>query len=353
MRPAEHATRAALAVAVALAGAGLAVLAHLPLPWFTGPVLAVGLANMLGAGLLAPPHARDGGQWIIGTALGLYFTPAVVQEIVRLAPWVAVNLLFCVLLGAAGGALLRRATGESATTSFFAMAIGGAGEMAAQAERLGGRVDRVAAAHSLRILMVALTVPTALALLGAQGADPYEPISVEVDWRGLAVLAALTGGGAIVLLRLGAPNVFMLGPLIVAAALTGSGLALTALPPWLANAGQLLIGVALGSRFTREFFTAAPRFLGAVAAITVGYLLAAAAFGAWLAGWAGLPVATAVLATTPGGIGEMAITAKVLKLGAPVVAAFHGMRMALIVLLVGPLYRALHARDAAARDDLR
>jgi hypothetical protein len=46
-----------------------------------------------------------------------------------------------------------------------------------------------------------------------------------------------------------------------------------------------------------------------------------------------------VLATTPGGIGEMAITAKVLQLGAPVVSAFHAIRMAAVVLTVGPVYR--------------
>jgi len=51
--------------------------------------------------------------------------------------------------------------------------------------------------------------------------------------------------------------------------------------------------------------------------------------------------ATAVLATTPGGIGEMALTAKVLKLGAPIVTAFHSIRMALVVLIIGVLYRGV------------
>jgi uncharacterized membrane protein AbrB (regulator of aidB expression) len=53
-----------------------------------------------------------------------------------------------------------------------------------------------------------------------------------------------------------------------------------------------------------------------------------------------LATATAVLATTPGGIGEMALTAKVLKLGAPIVTAFHSLRMALLVLIIGGLFRA-------------
>jgi membrane AbrB-like protein len=332
-------------VAVAVAGALAAVALRLPLPWFTGPLLAIGAVNLLGGHLTGLPFARDGGQWIIGTALGLYFTPEVVREVLRLAPWVALNVAFCVALGAAGAWLLRRLTGESGTTAFFAMAIGGASEMAAQAERFGGRVDRVAAAHSLRIMVVALIVPFALQWAGAQGLDPYQPAASRFDWTGFVVLAALTGGGAAVLARLGAPNVFMIGPLLVAAAITAGGQQFSALPDPVLNGGQLLIGIALGTRFSPEFFRAAPRYLATVAGITLVYLLVAAGFGAWLAGAAGLATATSVLATTPGGIGEMAITAKGLKLGAPIVTAFHAIRMAALVLIIGPLYRL--ARRAA------
>jgi hypothetical protein len=106
------------------------------------------------------------------------------------------------------------------------------------------------------------------------------------------------------------------------------------------NAGQLLIGIGLGTRFTPEFFESAPRFLGAVAAITLVYLAIAAAFGGLLAAGSGLHWSTAIVATTPGGIGEMALTAKALRLGVPIVTAFHAIRMAAVVLSVGITYRA-------------
>ncbi|MCX8005184.1 MAG: AbrB family transcriptional regulator [Burkholderiaceae bacterium] len=328
-------------VTAALLGAAAAVLAGVPLPWFVGPLLAVAAGNIAGARLPSLPFARDVGQWIIGVALGLYFTPDVVRQIVRLAPWIAGTVAFAVLLGLAGAWALRRLTGESGTTCFFAMAIGGASEMAAQAERYGGRVDRVAAAHSLRIMMVAVIVPFAMQAVGVSGSDPYAPAARQFDAVGFAVLVAVTGGGAVVLQRLRTPNVYMLGPLVVTAALTASGQSWSALPAPVLNGGQLLIGVALGARFTPAFFRAAPRYLLAVAGITLAYLAAAAAFGAGVARAAGLSTATAILATTPGGIGEMAITAKVLALGAPVVTAFHGIRMALLVVLIGPLFRFL------------
>jgi membrane AbrB-like protein len=341
--------RGVATLSAALAGAVAATWLHLPLPWFTGPLLTLAIANMAGARLPGLPHARDGGQWIIGIALGLYFTPLVTQEILRLAPWIGANVAFVWLLGLLGAWLLQRLSGESATTCLFASPIGGASEMATQAERYGGRVDRVAAAHSLRIMMVALVVPFALQWLGVRGVDPYAPAAAPLSVVGLLLLAAIGAAGAVVLGRLGVPNQWMLGPLIVTAAVTAQGITLSALPAPVSNAGQLLIGIALGARFAPEFFRAAPRYLAAVALVTGVYLVVSAMFGWWLAGPAMLAVPTAVLATTPGGIGEMAITAKELQLGAPVVSAFHAIRMAAVVLTVGPAYR-LAKRLASAKE---
>ncbi|MBS1162801.1 MAG: putative ammonia monooxygenase, partial [Burkholderiaceae bacterium] len=130
MRLPTGALRGALTAAAALAGALLASRLHLPLPWFTGPLLTLAIANMSGARLPALPHARDAGQWIIGIALGLYFTPTVTREILRLAPWIVVNIGFVWLLALLGTWLLRRLSGESVVTCFFAAPIGGASEMA-------------------------------------------------------------------------------------------------------------------------------------------------------------------------------------------------------------------------------
>src|SRR5262249_42979778 len=153
-------------------------------------------------------YARQAGQWIIGLALGLYFTPTMMQLLGRLAPWIGIGVVFAVLLGLVGAWILRYLSGESGTTCFFAAAVGGAAEMATQAERHGGRVDRVAAAHSLRIMLVALVVPLTLQSMGLEGSDPYTPAAAAFDLAGFAVMVAATGGAAIVLTRLGIPNAF-------------------------------------------------------------------------------------------------------------------------------------------------
>lgn len=330
--------RMLLALCVALIGAAVCVWIRAPLPWLIGPLVMIALACMLHGPVAAPPGARQLGQWAIGVALGLYFSPDVVHEIVRLAPWLGLAVLFAIALGAAGSWVLARATGADDATAFFAGAIGGASEMAVQALRNGGRVDRVAAAHSLRIMMVVLIVPLLFNGLGVHGLDPYEPLARAFDPLGFAVLVAVTFGAAAAMDRLGSPNSWMIGPLLAAALITGSGHTFSALPTAVVNAGQLLIGISLGIHFTPEFFRAAPRFLAVVALLTLAYLATSAAFGKLLSMGAGLPWPTAVIATTPGGIGEMALTAKALQLGVPIVTAFHAIRMSVVVLTAGAIY---------------
>jgi uncharacterized membrane protein AbrB (regulator of aidB expression) len=59
---------------------------------------------------------------------------------------------------------------------------------------------------------------------------------------------------------------------------------------------------------------------------------------------------TVLLATAPGGIAEMCLTARILQLGVPVVTGFHVIRL-LFVLLASPfVFRATGgATDAPAR----
>jgi membrane AbrB-like protein len=139
--------------------------------------------------------------------------------------------------------------------------------------------------------------------------------------------------------RLGTPNPWVLGSLFTTLALTASGIELSALPKEASNAGQLAIGVALGSRFTPDFARSAPRWLAAVGIGTLAMIVCSMAFAAALAHLAGLHPATLLLSTSPGGIAEMCITAKVLQLGVPVVTVFHVVRYVAVLLLTEPLYR--------------
>jgi uncharacterized protein len=330
----------ALALLLCAVAGSICAWLRIPLPWILGPLVAMAACNFAGAELRALRGSREMGQIAIGIALGLYFSPEVAKHV--LSHW-AILLgagLFAIALGVLGGAILARLGKVDRSTAFFASVPGGAAEMTLLGERYGARPDRIALAQSLRILIVVFVVPFALTYSGAHGTDPYIPAAgMTLDWQRLVLLlagAALTGG---VVTLLGLANGFMFGPLALTIVLTLFEVRLSTMPTELTNIAQLMIGWVLGSRFERRSLASAPRYVGAaVVSILVG-IVCAAAFGALL-GWAsGLSMATLVLATAPGGIAEMCITAKVLQLGVPFVTAAHVCRVFLLILSTGPVYR--------------
>ena len=346
-----HARRVALTLALALPAALACEWARVPLPWMIGPLVLTALCGVAGVPLAASSRLRNAGLWLIGIALGLYFTPPVVALLLPLAPAVLAGMLWALALGYGFYRFLHRVNGGDVATSFFAAAIGGASEMALLAERHQAQVDRVAAAHSLRVLLVVVLIPVAYQVLGVHGADLALPAMQTVQPRGLLVLGAASAAGVALLWWLRAPNPWVLGALASTALLTGAGLELSALPRAATNAGQLAIGVALGTRFTPDFARAAPRWLGAVAVGTLLMIAASALFAWGLSHLAGLHTATLLLGTAPGGIAEMSITAKVLQLGVPVVAVFQLVRYVAVLTLTAPLFRLEQRRLAARRGE--
>ena len=309
-----------------------------------GSLVAMAIAQMAGARFEAPPGGRDAGLLIVGTSLGLYFTPPVMREVVAYGGYF-VALGFAALgIGAVSAAVLERAAGVDHATAFFGSMPGGAAEMALLGERHGALADRVAFAHSARMLLVVTLVPSAVTLAGFSATEDYRPVSTPFDLGGFALLAGIAAAAGAAARRLRIPTAFMMGPLLATIALTVSGISLSSVPTFLTNAAQVVLGCVLGSRFDRRFLAAAPRFVAALVpsiAITLGL---AALVGWAIARLSGAYLGTSLLSAAPGGIAEMAITAKVLRIGVAFVTAAHVVRYAIVVLFAAIAFRLLAAR---------
>lgn len=325
--------------ALCIAGGVVCDLLDTPLPWMIGPLLAMSAARLYGSDVDAPDGARQLGQLIIGCTLGLFFTPVVAGLLLSHVGEMLVAAAFAISLGYVCAYFLSRVSGVDRTTAFFASTPGGASEMTILAERHSARQDKVAFAQSLRILLVVVIVPAVLTYSGVHGTDLYQPSPGTVSYPGLALLLVLCGAGAGILSAFNVPNAWMLGPLFVSVGVTVGELELSAMPTPLSSLGQLLIGSMLGSRFQKEFLQGARRYFVGVVATVVLALVLSALFAWALAGLTGLAVPTMILATAPGGIAEMGITAKVLQLGVPLVTAFHLTRIILLVTMTAPLFR--------------
>lgn len=327
-----------------LFGAYVAQFVGIPLPWTLGPLLTVAALRLLAVPVCSAFLLRNFGQWVIGLTLGLYFTPHVFS--ILGTHWLAMlaGLLLALFLAVYGTVLLINFGRVDLKTAWFSSAIGGANEMAILAERYGVRPDLVASAHTVRVILVVLAVPFACQLFDVAGVDVSVIEMKEFSVKGLFLLGLLSVIGGFVAHFFKIPNAWVLGPMLVAILLTINQIHLSTVPIELSKTAQLFIGWSLGDRFRPGFFKKAPQFLFCVVFFSATALFLAFGFALLLDQFTDLPLASLAVSVAPGGIAEMAITAKVLQLGVPLVTAFQVSRMVGVVLLTGPLYQYVIAK---------
>lgn len=355
----SRAVQALSTLLVAYVAAQVAVWVHAPIPWMLGPLLVTAFASIRGWPVRSLLGLRNMGQWVIGSALGLYFTAEVGQMLLGLWWVILLGVVWALGAGWALGRWLERRhahdladlspEGRRATT-FLASAIGGASEMTLLAERSHARTDLVAAAHSLRMMVVVTTVPLAMQLAqlawGLKVDMGLRPVAQAADWPALLQLAGVTLAGVAVMRWTGGANPWFMGALLASMGMTSMGWVHLQMPGWISNLAQLVVGVGLGVRFSPAFVRTAPRWMGSVMLGTLALLLGGAVVALVLAVLSGLHPATLILSTSPGGVTEMSITAKVLQLGAPTVTAMHVTRLVAVLMLARPLLAWQHRQEA-------
>ncbi|MFL1583571.1 AbrB family transcriptional regulator [Stutzerimonas stutzeri] len=321
-------------------GGWLASLANWPLPWMVGSLLAVIAVRCSGWLVSEVPRGRQVGQWIVASAIGLHFTGEVMREVLAHFGVILAGAVGTLLLGLIGIFILLR-SGSDRATAFFASMPGGASEMVVLANRHQAEAASVAAAHSLRLLLVVLIVPALFTWgLPTVAAPPAAPVS----WPWLAVL--LPAGGLLALFwkRLGQPNPWMLGPLTACALASVAFDLHIGLPGWAGALGQWLIGCSLACHFDRPFFRSAPAFLLRILLFTLLAMLVAAALGGALGWLTALDEVSLMLGMMPGGITELCLTAEALQLSVALVTAVQVLRLFLVMFLAEPLFRLWQRR---------
>ncbi|MDX6804779.1 AbrB family transcriptional regulator [Terrihabitans rhizophilus] len=330
-------------VLIAALGGYLATTTGIPLPWLLGALFTTAAIALLGVTFRIPTWIRQAGQVVAGFAVGVLFTPEVGYRVLQLGWLMVLGGLGSILASVAISVLMARITGCDRKSAFFAMIPGGLAEMAGLAHQFGANITAVSVSQSLRIVILVVTVPPALTMLvGSTGGHAAHPPALGAPWLagGLIVAALLS----ILLVRLRVFNAFLIGGLAAGIAMGLSMPAPVSAPDYARAFAQVAIGVALGAKFQWITLRAMGlRFLPATVLCTLLLLLANVGLAWMMSGH--VPYATAVLATSPGGVAEMSLTAEALNLIAPLVTAWHLVRIVLVAVLTAPLFR-LYSRVA-------
>jgi uncharacterized protein len=334
-----------LIYAGAVATASLASWLRVPLPWMVGPMLFAGVLSATGRQRKVPAITRPVGQTVVAGAVGLSFTPAALAAVAeQIVPMVAVALL-TILAGFLAAGVLMRLTRMDVVSASLASVPGGPVEMAALASHYGVPPGPVAFAQTVRIGLLILIVPPLLTGIAgdASGAVPAALTGGE-PLGGVLLLAIAAAGGLLFrVARISSP--FFLGALGCSAAAAALSLPVSMPPfPVLASA-QVLLGVWLGCMFDREVLLRSRGFIPAAILSTLVLLVLCGGMALGVSALRGIEWQTMALATAPGSVTEMALTAKVLDQGVAIVTAFHVVRI-FTILPAAPLIFAVTARLA-------
>jgi len=312
---------------------------RMPLPFVLGPLVATAALGLAGFPVVGVRRLRPGAQFVIGSAIGIQFTRAVVLTLVKLLPLIVGAALLSMAVCAAASVFLILATGLDRKTAFFATAPAGAAEMANIAARYGGEPEPIMVAQTMRVVLTVMAAPFLVIHFANDGQFHQVAQAAVMAWPGLCVLAIRAAVGGFLFSRTPYSNGWFMGPLKAGAVVGILGLLEGRVPDILVNISQVVIGCSLGAQFRREFVTKlfGMMLASAVSIVLVLIIMAAAAIGCAYAFT--LPVAALALAFAPAGMAEMTLTGKVLGLDAALISGFHTVRIIMVMGLVVPLFK--------------
>lgn len=270
---------------------------------------------------------------ILGVAAGASLNVDLLSQIPSLAASLSMIAALLALTALAGVPYFERVCGFDRITSYYSSMPGGLQDMIAFGQEAGGDARAISLIQATRVLVIVTILPVILSgWFGVSLSGPIGLAASETPPHELALMAAAALVGWKLFERLGVFGASILGPLVLAAALSLSG-AIHFRPPSEAIAvAQFFIGMGLGiyyvgvtAREIRTDILAGIGFSAILAALTACMALFVIHSGF------GPPVET-LLSFAPGGQAEIAVLAIVVGADLGYVVIHHLARIFLVIL---------------------
>ena len=321
-------------------------LAGFPAGWLSGSILAVATAALSGRPVTLPNPLARAIFVLIGISLGAVVTP---ETLHGMAAWPLsiVTLIVAMACISLGGAVYLSAVHRWDTASaFLAAAPGGLSQVMALAAEVGADLRAIAIVQTMRVVIVAVGLPTGLAMLGlvgpaTRGVGGQFNIALLDE---LAILIAASTIVAVIAFRLRFPGGLLFGAMLTSAILHGSGLIHAAMPWWAANAAMISLGALTGSRFANTPLSLMIKFIGAAFGSFAVAVAIAALFAVGLISVLSLRTADVMIAFAPGAVDAMMLLALALNLD-PVYVGAHHLTRIFFVSLTMPFVARYAARS--------
>lgn len=319
----------------------------LPTPYLFAALLAGILYALLARpALFVPRSSSVAAQAVIGVAAGSFLERSTLREVGAHAAPILGTCVATVVLSIVAGLLLTRIAPVDPATAAFGMIAGGAAGIISISRSLGADERLVAVMQYMRVLIIVAATPAVA--IGIFGAAQRAPTAAVADAGNIHRLAfvLLVGAGGLALARAARlPAGGILGPMIVAGAVSLIDRPLVApAPTAVADLAFAIIGLDVGLRFTPHALREAGAILVPAVAMIVAMTLVSAGFGILLTVSTGVSMLDGYLATTPGGLSAVLALAVGSKTNTTFVVAVQVIRTFLMLAAAPPLARWLSSR---------
>ena len=329
---------------VSLAGGLLFRLLSLPLPWLLGALTAIMVWSLVvKRDTLWPVGLRNCGLIILGYTLGISFSTETLHQIINQLPAMALVTSSTIIFSLLVGYLVCRRTGISLASGIIGSVPGGLTQMVVLSEEIPDTdLTVVTFMQTIRMLATVFIIPF-IVIHGMGGAGQQAAaagstpavyhIIIQAPWNALLFTAiALDAVWASV--KIGLPTPFLLGPLVGSAALSLAGLQPPGTPSFLINISQVCIGAYLGLSIKPASLENWKKLLPVTLMGSIAVVLFSLGVGFLLTRLHSLDLTSAFLGTSPGGMGEMGLTAVLVGANVSLVTAYQMFRLVFIMFLM-------------------
>ncbi|MBM7552543.1 AbrB family transcriptional regulator [Thalassobacillus pellis] len=307
----------------------------LPLPWILGPVTFLLFYKLTTKYKTeASLKLRNVSFGLLGIQIGGTFTTHTFANVTPyLLPYtiLTLTLIFVSLLNAY---LITKWIKIDAKTSMLGSVPGGLSAMLALSDSLSGNTVLVTILHTIRLVTVLFAIPfVATEFFGqsSQGniAQPPEP---NGEWYTIAIYLTSIIVGYYLQKRI--PASLVIVPMLIVGGCETAGLPLFEVPNIIFVFAQLCLGVYLGNSVSIIDLWKAGSYCLYYFALSIFLIGISFGFGYLLSIWTGMSLPTAILSLAPGGLIEMALTAKEAGGDPSIVSSLQIIRLLVIVLLI-------------------
>ena len=318
---------------ISLTGALVFLSASLPLPWLFGPMASCLIAALCGMQLRTVKLLGDGMRTILGVAVGATVTWAFLISLPSIWETLLLIPIMVMAIGVAGVWYFKRFAGYDFPTAYYASMPGGLQDMIVFGEEAGGNVRAISLIHATRVLVIVVLLPIVLTALW--DVDLSRPpgasiVTFTVDQIAILVACAIVGWRVAKRLRMFGASI--LGPLILAAIASLSGILHTRPPAEAIWAAQYFIAMGIGVKYVGITAQELRHDVAAGLGFSTGLLiLTTIAILSVLALDLAPPIET-ILSLAPGGQAELVVLALIVGADMGFVVAHHLFRIFFVIL---------------------